>query len=60
MSFVILGFLISGFSCNRGTIYRDSCPTGNGIILSGLCFDWFYRGYRDSQNGFYLSLSLPG
>ena len=57
MSFVILGFLISGFSCNRGTIYRDSCPTWNGIILSGLCFDWFYRG---SQNGFYLSLSLPG
>ena len=56
MSFVILGFLISGFSCNRGTIYRDSCPTWNGIILSGLCFDWFYRG---SQNGFYLSLSLP-
>ena len=32
MSFVILGFLISGFSCNRCTIYRDSCPTGNGII----------------------------
>ena len=34
MSFVILGFLISGFSCNRGTIHRDSCPTWNGIILS--------------------------